>query len=168
MKQCQWVTPQGQCDREAGEGPFCTTHGPVSPDQALRHYNITNLLVSDNLDRHNAVDQIKNLREEVALTRALIETRLNLATSEAELIASMGILHQYLSTVEKLVASCHRMDANLGNILSKASVLNLAQELVGVIAAELEGVPDRDIIVDRIASRIVDTIGRKDNEEPVR
>jgi len=161
---CQWVTSNGQCDRTAENGPFCKAHGPVNPDQALRHYQITNALVGDKHARHNAVDQIKDLREEIALTRSLIETRLNLATSEAEFIASMGILHQYIGTVEKLAASCHRMDSNLGNVLSKASVLQLAQEMVTIITAELEGVPDRDAIVDRIAHRIVEAVGTKNND----
>ena len=162
---CQWVTANGQCDRDADNGPFCKAHGPISADQALRHYQITNSLVGDKHARHNAVDQIKDLREEIALTRSLIETRLNLATSEAEFISSMGILHQYIGTVEKLAASCHRMDSNLGNVLSKASVLHLAQELVGIIAEELDDLPGRDAIVDRIAHRLVEAIGTKNNKE---
>jgi len=165
MNRCKWVTAAGQCDREAVQGSFCQNHGPVDPDQALRHYQITNCLVGGTHDRHNAVNQIKDLREEIALTRALIETRLNLATNEAEFVASMGILHQYLSTVEKLVSACHRMDSSLGNVLNKASILNLAQELVGIISEELEGVPGRDDIVDRIAHRLIEAIGTCNNEE---
>jgi len=111
------------------------------------------------------VNQLLDLREEITLTRRLIETRLNLASSEAEFIASMGILHQYLATVEKLVASCHRMDNNLGNVLNKASILNLAQELVSIIVEELEGVDGRDEIVDRISHRIVTAIGTQENTE---
>lgn len=165
MSRCKWVTAAGQCDRNTEDGPFCAQHGPVDTEQALRHYQITNLLVGANHERHNAVAQIKDLREEIALTRALIETRLNLATNEAELIASMGILHQYLKTVETLVASCHRMDSNLGNILNKSSVLTLAQDMVRIITEELDGVPERDEIVDKIAHRIVETVGNKNNQE---
>lgn len=161
---CQWITADGQCPRQAEEGTFCRSHGHLTPDQELKHYQITNVLVGDRHARHNAVAQIKDLREEVSLTRALIETRLNLASNEAEFIASMGILHQYLTTVDKLVASSHRMDTNLGNVLSKASVLNLAQDLVKIIAEELNGVPGRDDIVDRVAHRIITCIGEKDNE----
>ena len=162
---CRWISSEGQCDREATRGPFCDKHGPVTPDQALRHYHITNYLVGDTHERHSAVAQIKDLREEIALTRALIETRLNLASNEAEFVSSMGILHQYLGTVEKLVSACHRMDSSLGNVLNKASVLNLAQELVGIIAEELNGVPERDTIVDRIAHRLIEAVGTCNNEE---
>ena len=165
MNRCQWVTSEGQCDRQAENGQFCARHGPITPDEAIRHYNITNRLVSGTHDRHNAVSQIKDLREEISLCRALIETRLNLATEESEFIASMGILHQYLATVEKLSASCHRMDSNLGNVLDKASVLTLAQELVTIVAEELKEIPGRDAIVDRIAHRLVEAIGTKNNEE---
>ncbi len=164
MSRCKWVTSEGQCDRQAVNGQFCDRCGPITPDEAIRHYKITNRLVSDTHDRHNAVSQIKDMREEIALCRTLIETRLNLATEETEFISSLGILHQYLSTVEKLVASCHRMDSNLGNVLDKASVLTLAQEMVTIVAEELKEVPNRDEIVDRIANRLIETIGAKTNE----
>ena len=57
------------------------------------------------------------------------------------------------------------MDSSLGNVLNKASVLNLAQELVGIIAEELNGVPERDTIVDRIAHRLIEAVGTCNNEE---
>jgi len=162
---CKWIKPDGQCQSEAADGsPFCKIHGPVSTDQGLRHYLITNRLLGNSPDRHCAVEEIKDLRSEIALTRALIETRLNLSQSETELIASMGILHQYLTTVEKLVSSCHRMDSSLGNLLNKASILNLAQELVNIIVTELDGVPGRDEIVDKISAQILAVIGNKDNK----
>jgi hypothetical protein len=125
---------------------------------------LTNQVIRSGTERHNAVDEIKSLREEIALTRALIENRLNMIEGEADFVSSMGIVHQYLATVEKLVTSCHRMDTNLGNLLNKASILNLAQELVQAIAEELEDVPGRDEIVDRISTKLVDIIGNKQND----
>lgn len=160
---CQWVLPTGQCQREAISGSnFCKQHTSGS-DDTLRYYHITNHLISDSKLRHSAVEEIKDLREEIALARALIETRLNLAKDENELIASMGVLHQYLATVEKLVSACHRMDTNLGNLLTKTSLLNLAQEIVVIISDELVDIPDREGIIDKISHRIIATIGNKDN-----
>jgi hypothetical protein len=155
--------PTGQCPGEAIENSnFCKTHHKGENDD-LRYYHITNHMVADSKLRHNAVDEIKDLREEIALARALIETRLNLAKDENELIASMGILHQYLATVEKLVSACHRMDTNLGNILNKSSLLNLAQEIVTIISDEMRDVPDREEIIDKISHKIIAAIGKKDN-----
>ena len=163
--QCKWITSEGQCPRASDVGNFCKDHGPVDPDQALKHYQITNVLVGDTHARHSAVGQIKDLREEIALTRAMIEARLNLSSGEAEFVASMGILHQYLATVEKLVSACHRMDSNLGNVLNKTSVIQLAQDMVAIIFEELEGVDGRDAIIDRIAHKIIETIGSATNKE---
>ena len=162
-QRCQWVLPTGQCSNMALEhSNFCERHHRGDNNE-LRYYQITNHMVSDSKLRHNAVDEIKDLREEIALARALIETRLNLARDENELIASMGVLHQYLATVEKLVSACHRMDTNLGNLLSKASLLNLAQEIVSIISEELADIPDREEIIDKISNRIIAAIGKQDN-----
>jgi hypothetical protein len=161
---CKWIRTDGQCPHEAVEGStFCKAHTHTKVDP-LRHYMLTNQVIRSGTERHNAVDEIKSLREEIALTRALIENRLNMIEGEADFVSSMGIVHQYLATVEKLVTSCHRMDTNLGNLLNKASILNLAQELVQAIAEELEDVPGRDEIVDRISTKLVDIIGNKQND----
>jgi hypothetical protein len=161
---CQWIREDGQCPHEAIDGsPFCKSHTSVKVDP-LKHYMLTNQVVRGGAERHNAVDEIKSLREEIALTRAMIETRLNMTDGEADFISSMGIVHQYLATVEKLVTSCHRMDTNLGNLLNKSSILNLAQELVTVISEELEDVPGRDEIIDRISEKIITCIGEKQND----
>lgn len=162
---CQWVTPTGQCTNEVLEGTkFCKTHSH-GQDDGLKHYLITNHLVKESADRHNAVDQIKSLREEISLTRALIETRLNMAHSEAEVMASMGVLHTYLSTVEKLVASCHKMDQSLGNLLDKSDLITLAQQLVTIISEELEDHPRRDEIIDKLTSKIIKTVTEAGNEK---
>lgn len=161
---CQWITPVGQCTQQAlDHSNFCQLHSQGKKSDALRYYHITNHMVADSKLRHNAVEEIKDLREEIALARALIETRLNLARDENELIASMGVLHQYLATVEKLVSACHRMDTNLGNLLNKSSLLNLAQEIVNIIAEELADIPDREEIIDKISNKIIAAIGKQDN-----
>jgi hypothetical protein len=161
---CQWIRADGQCPHEAVDGSaFCKAHAGPKADP-LRHYMLTNQVIKSGTERHNAVDEIKSLREEIALTRAMIENRLNMVEGEADFISSMGIVHQYLATVEKLVTSCHRMDTNLGNLLNKTSILNLAQELVNVISEELGNVPEHDEIVDRIADKIINLIGVKQND----
>ena len=161
---CQWLRADGQCPHEAIDGsPFCAAHAGPKCDP-LKHYMLTNQVVRSGAERHNAVDEIKRLREEIALTRAMIENRLNMVEGEADFISSMGIVHQYLATVERLVTSCHKMDTNLGNLLNKTSILNLAQELVTAISDELEDVPGRDEIIDRVSDKIVHMIGVKQND----
>jgi len=156
--------PTGQCPAPAAENStFCQNHGPITPHQGLKHYLITNKLLGQSPERHNAVDEIKSLREEIVLARALIETRLNLSQNETELISSMGILHSYLTTVQNLVQACFKMDQSLGNLLDKAAVLSLAQDMVGIISEELGDIPGKDVIVDKIAGRLLTAIGDSKN-----
>lgn len=160
---CQFITPSGQCCKEATEGNTrCETHGG-RPKDALRSYLITCKYLGDSPNRHIAAQELKSLREEIALTRAMVETRLNMVQSEAEFIASMPVFQGFMNTINALVTSCHTMEVKLGVLLSKAALLTLAQKMVETISANLEGIPGRDEIVEKIANQIVELVLAQEN-----
>jgi len=152
---CQFITPTGQCTKEAVEGQSrCPTHGGT-PKSALKAYFITNKYLGDSPSRHIAVDEIKSLREEIAITRAFIETRINMVASEAEFVAAMPVVAGYMATIEKLVSSCHAMEVKLGTLLSKSALLTLAQKMIDTITTTLVDIPGRDELVEKIADELV-------------
>lgn len=163
-RRCQFVTQTGQCAREAVEGrDRCEVHGGRVKD-ALRNYLITCKYLGDSPSRHFATDELKSLREEIALTRGMIETRLNMIQSEAEFVAAMPVFASFMTTIEKLVSSCHNMEVKLGTLLNKAALLSVAQKIVDIIATNLEGVPNRNAIVDTISDTIVEEILKAENK----
>lgn len=160
---CQFVMPSGQCCKESVEGTErCLRHGG-KPHDALKSYLITCKYLGDSPNRHLAAQELKSLREEIALTRAMVETRLNMVQSEAEFIASMPVFQGFMNTINALVTSCHQMEVKLGVLLSKAALLSLAQKMVETISSNLEGIPGRDEIVEKIASQIVELVLAQEN-----
>jgi hypothetical protein len=94
----------------------------------------------------------------------MIETRMNMVASEAEFIASMPVFQSYMATIATLVTSCHTMETKLGVLLSKASLISLAQKMVETIATALQDVPGKDLIVEQIANEITTLILAQDNQ----
>lgn len=161
---CQFVTQLGQCVREAAEGrDRCVMHGQ-NAKAALKTYLITCKYLGDSPDRHLGADELKSLREEIALSRAMIEKRLNMVNSEAEFIASMPVFQSFMNTIEKLVSSCHNMEVKLGSLIGKSALLTLAQQMVEIISSNLQGIPGRDEIVEKISDEIVTLILKAENQ----
>jgi hypothetical protein len=163
---CQKVTPGGQCKNEAINGTeYCETHNNPGRVDPLKYYLLTNKVIGDSARRHAASDEIKSLRDEIAITRGVIETRLNSLQTEAELAAAMPSLYQYIMAIEKLVSSCHAMEYKLGNLLDKTAILTLAQKLINIIDNNLAAdIPDRDEIVAKIAKEMVQVITTQENQ----
>jgi hypothetical protein len=84
--------------------------------------------------------------------------------SEAEFVAAMPVFASFMTTIEKLVSSCHNMEVKLGTLLNKAALLSVAQKIVDIIATNLEGVPNRNEIVDTISDTIVEEILKAENK----
>lgn len=159
---CQATTRRGQCIKLAVEGKiYCDYHlrdQDIEDKQSLRAYMLTDPVTAGAAGRHSQVEELKSLREEIALARAMIERRLNLVENNADFLQACGTVNTYLLTLERLVTSCHKLEVNLGTLLSKGAILVIAQEVVGILMRELEGVKNHEEIVDRISGRIVEVI----------
>ena len=167
---CQAVTSRGQCTRLAASGStLCKMHDPKAAErdrkERLRHYLLANPDLSVRYDRHSTVEEIRSLRDEIALARAMVEKRLDAVETNSDFLAACGAVNSYLQTIEKLVSSCHRKEVSLGNLLSKASVFALGQEIVTILVDELNSLPGYEEIVDRISEQIVSTIAERENSE---
>jgi hypothetical protein len=168
-QRCQSVTSIGQCDRVSSEGSdHCEVHckHKIERKQRLQHYWLSNPELQDNLNRHAAVEEVRSLREEIHLARMMVETRLNLVEDgdRGDMLAAFSNVNTYLQTIEKLVSSCHRMEVALGNLLSKASIFVLGQEIVNILIDELQHVDGYEEIVDRISEKVIIAIAEQQNE----
>lgn len=163
---CQQTVPGGQCIHEAVPGSeYCALHTRAKGD-ALKHYLLTNKMIGDAARRHAAADEIKSLRDEIAITRGMVEIRLNEAKTSVELIAAMPQIHSYMMALEKLVSSCHQMEVKLGDLLDKSALLSAAQRIINVIDQNLprDLFDGRDELVGRIAQEILQAIATQENE----
>lgn len=169
-QRCQNVNGKCQCSFKAVEGSkYCDTHSKRhKPHEArLRHYLLSDPKLQASLDRHAAVEEVRSLREEIHLARMMVETRLNLIEDDdrGDMLAAFSNVNTYLQTIEKLVSSCHRMEVSLGNLLSKASIFSLGQEIVSILVDELQHIDGYEELIDRISEKIVVTIAEQQNSE---
>ncbi len=163
---CQATTQNGQCSHQAIDGHnFCAFHlknRDIEDEIALRGYRLTNPAIAEAAVRHGQVEELKSLREEIKLCRSLVEQRLNLIESNADLLMAVGQVNTLFLTLEKLISSCHRLETSLGDLLSKASLLDLAKNIVSIVMDELQDIDDYEVIVDRISDRIIASIASYD------
>lgn len=169
---CQGATNSGQCTNPALEGrDYCAVCGggrDLVSAQNRRQYMLAKAQHRKRLAELSDHDEIKSLRDDVAMARMLIEQRFNMIETDGDLIAACGQLNQLLLTVERLVKSCHVLEQNLGVLLSRQSALRLGQTLCQIVIDELEGLPDYEGIIDQMVPRILEAIATAGNEEPVR
>jgi hypothetical protein len=166
------VLAEGQCTRLSIEGSdFCIVHAKVSKADAhkkrVQHYLLSNPELQTRLNRQASVEEVRSLREEIHLARVMVETRLDLIEDgdRGAMLAAFSNVNTYLQTIEKLVSSCHRMEVSLGTLLSKASIFTLGQEIVSILADELQGIEGYEEIVDRISERVVVSIAGQQNQD---
>lgn len=161
---CQASSGSAQCNGVAIEGgKFCPRHNTTSIAQTparLRQYHLINSYLKPGYEHFAENENIKSLRDEVALARALLERRTNLINSDADLLANSGAVNQQLLVLQKLVTSMHTLDKSLDNLISREALLVCAQALYNIVAEELEGIEDYELITDRIGTRMVEAMKR--------
>lgn len=159
---CVASTQWGQCQHKAIEDyDKCAYHlqnRNIEDAMSLKAYLLTNPEIAGPAGRHSQVEELKSLREEIALCRSIVERRLNMIESNADFLNAISTVNSLFITLEKLISSCHRLEVNLGNLLSKAALLDLAKEMVEILMNELEHVDGYEELVDRIGERIVAAI----------
>lgn len=169
---CQGVTKNGQCAQLSMEGSqFCQRHAHQSSAKIegdrLRHYLLSNPMLQAKMDRQFGIEEVRSLREEIHLARVMVETRLDMIEPDdkGDMLSAFSSINTYLQTIEKLTSSCHKMEISLGSLLTKSSVFALAQDMVAILADELQGIDDYESVIDRISERLVVAIANTQNEE---
>ncbi len=166
--QCEHVNKHtGQCTREACEGVNkCPLHTGSDPEKfEKRLYRLQN---HDRRVRHEALsdhDELRSIREEVAVARMLLEERLNSIKTDADLVSACGPLNTLLLTIEKLTSSCLKLDISVGNLLAKPVILKMSNNIVAIILEELVDIPGHELIIDKITTRIIAVVSSLEGEQ---
>lgn len=166
-RRCKGKAPDGQCRNFSAEGSeYCIVHGgrDMTEFNEKRGFLLAKAEDKTRLAGLSAnLEPVKELRDTISLTHMLIERRWNLIKGDSDLLAACGPLNQLVQTMERLISSSHRIETNLGELLARSAILALAREMVGIVIDELEGIEDYEAIIDRITTRLVDTIQKADN-----
>jgi hypothetical protein len=164
---CQGSAPDGQCQNLAVPGyDFCQVHGgkvEKAKAQDLRLYRLDKVKYRDRLEELNNYAEIKSLRNEISLTRMLIEERLNAIKNEADLLSAYSTVNTLLLTTERLIKTAHQVEQSLGTLLSKATVVNISQNIVQILSEELAHIDHHEDIVDKTCERMLQIIAEASN-----
>lgn len=155
-RRCHGATRTGQCWNVAVVGtnrcPACSTTDLVEVDR--RSYLLTDPRFQTRMAELGTADEIKSLRDEVAIARMLIEERLNKIKTDQDLFTATGAINSLLLTVEKLVSRSHILEQNLGQLYHRSTVIQLMQAVVKVIDDEVRPLSGGVKAIDRIVERI--------------
>jgi hypothetical protein len=157
-RRCKGGGWEHQCMNQAAAGSdFCVRHNGVdrAPANNLRQYLLDKVHDQARLAQFAEHEDIKSLRDEIALARMLVERRFNLIQSDADLLVACGQLNVLLLTIERLVKSCHQIEQSLGSLLARQSVIKLGQAVCQIIVDRLEGIDNYEEIVDGIIKDII-------------
>jgi len=169
-RRCHGATRAGQCWNVSVEGTnLCElcSHGKLT--EANRHqYLLTDPKYQSRLMELSEAEEIKSLRDEVAIARMLIEARLNKIQTDADLLSACGAINSLLLTVEKLVSRSHILEQNLGQLYHKSTIVQLMQAFVQIVSEEVHDLVGGVEAKDRIVARIFEAARGARNAEQAR
>lgn len=155
-RRCQASTKIGQCPYKAAEGAKnCSMHQGtrgIEEKKSQKMYRLAKW--GDRMSQFADDPQVKSLREEIGILRIVLEETVNMCQEPAQILLYASKITDTVVKIEKLVASCHRLEASTGMLLDKSAALHLAGVIVEIIG---RNVPDEQI-VDDISTEIVTAI----------
>lgn len=154
---------EGQCRYMSFQGLATINEAPPNNiDRCPKHSSLTHLerrAVHDlrlakwqaRLDRFAESDKVKSLRGEIGVLRILLEETVEQCSSAKELIMNAGKISDLVVKIEKLVASCHRLETNLSMVLDRNEILKIANNIVIVINNHVKDPLLIDVIAQDVA-----------------
>ena len=165
---CQASGKRGQCEYRAMEKPdgsgffnHCPRHNAsrTAEFERKRRRNYRLGKYQARMEEFADNDQVKSLREEVGITRILLEEIVSSCSSGNDMIMYSNKISDLVTKVEKLVVSCHKLEQSTGMLLDKAAITRLADSIIKIVVRHVE--PDA---ASAVASEIMAEIVGAQNE----
>lgn len=156
---CQGVGQHGQCPfKRTPPSKFCPRHGgnkaaESAAKEAIRNYQLTKYKAR--IDQFADNPKVKDLREEIAILRMCLETVVNRCNDANDLMLSSNKISDLVMKIDKIVVSCHKLEASTGQLLDRQAALNFASEIVKIVANHVE---DSEIVAT-ISEEILQALG---------
>lgn len=165
--QCQATIKSGQCyNKRLSESEYCEMHGGNKAAQAnekkrIRLYKLNKF--QTRVDEFAVNPKVKSLREEIGILRMTLEMLINRCNDESDLIMFMPKISDTIMKIEKLVASAHKLESQMGQLLDKMAAVQLSDSIVKIISENIETYTTQ--ILAKIPSEIKDDIEHILNSE---
>jgi hypothetical protein len=164
-ERCQGVGKTGQCPFKRIDGSeFCPRCAGASQGhiekKKMSNYRLNRW--QRRMEDFAESDTVKSLRDEIGITRMLLEEILNQCKDETDLLMHSNRISDLVIKIEKLVTSCHRLEKSSSMLLDKNRITHLANIVVDVIG---EFVEDEDVIMnvaEKLLGEIMTVKGKED------
>jgi len=160
-QRCQGVTTDGQCQYLSVAGhDRCEYHSKGGGKRKLEQKRIERYMI-DNEElrksylRQNNDAQYLDLRDEISLTHAMIERRLSMIRTDQDVMMAIGPFTQLVQRLESMKISLMKLQQQLGLVLGKDELRQLASSLAQILDEELDGMDDKEERMDRMLERLV-------------
>jgi len=167
---CQASGKHGQCPYKAMEKPdgsgyfnHCPRHNASRVKEferaSMRNYRLGKFQAR--VEEFADNDQVKSLREEVGITRMMLEETVNQCQSNTDFVLASNKISDLVMKIEKLVASCHKLEQSTGFLLDKASITRLADSIIEIVSERV----DEDVARDVAMAIMAEIVGADNSEE---
>jgi hypothetical protein len=162
---CQTMDGQGQCPFVAVEGAiYCAKHrGGVAvknaEKQKVHDYRLQ--IWQQRMDEFTASDQIKNLTGEIGVLRMTLEQTINQCKDVTQLMMFSHKIQSLVLSIEKVVATCTKLESRQGNLLDKSQAIVFAGQIVETISRHVTD----PAAIDAISSEIIDFVAKLAGKE---
>lgn len=160
-KRCKGTTPNGQCEYLSVEGTDrCSYHSKGHGERKLNQkrierYLIDNEQIRQSYLRQNNDEHYLDLRDEIALTHAMIERRMSMIHTDQDIMMAIGPFTQLVQRLESMKISLMKLQQQLGLVLGKDELRQLAGTFAKVLDEELDGIEDKEDRMEKLLERLV-------------
>ena len=155
---CQGLNAHGPCNIQAVPGQkFCKLHfgigNKIAEQKEARNYRINKWQHRINELADN--DSLKSLHEEIGVLRLLLEETMNKCHTDTDLMLYSSKISDLVVKIEKLVASCHKLELATGQLVNKANMMFMGDVIIQIIGEVCP--PDKIAgVQERIMKSIMD------------
>jgi hypothetical protein len=120
-----------------------------SADQELKNYYLTKFKARVESKVYST--RLKSLIEEIGILRLVLETIINNATDEFDLILYYGKITEVVNAIRQTVESCVKLEEKSSLVLDQAQIVVVARRLIDIIS---EQVPEDKVEV--VATKVLE------------
>lgn len=147
-----------QCKLKAIPGSkFCALHGGIGVETAAKKQALANYRLQQYSERvadFANSSEVKNLREEIGITRMVLETLLNNCKKTTELLAYSDKISNLVGQVSRLIETAQKLEEKNNNLLDRKVIIVIADSIVTIIGQYISD-PDK---VNEIGAKICESI----------
>lgn len=119
----------------------CIKHGGAMAEkshqkQELEHYRLKKYKARIHDFATNP--KVLSLRDEIGITRMLLETKLNKWDDDDSLISHSGVILANITAIHKLIIDCKKLESQMGMLMDRNAIQKLCDGILNIMSSYLD------------------------------